>query len=188
MDENIKVITNHSDIVAIADAVRSKTGNTGKMTLGGIASGINSIKTGVEPEGSITITENGTHDVKNYANAIVDVESGSGGVDLPELTNPAIEDEVFLNKEYIDSSGEKKIGTFSIDNELNVQDDIIAQIQAIVEQKAIYNTVYVGTSVPTNDIGVDGDIYIEYYDETPLSGNKVGITCKKELTLFKIEE
>ena len=35
---------------------------------------------------------------------------------------------------------------------------------------------------------VNGDIYIEYYDETPLSGNKVGITCKKELTLFKIEE
>jgi len=35
---------------------------------------------------------------------------------------------------------------------------------------------------------VDGEIYIEYYDETPLSGNKVGITCKKELTLFKIEE
>lgn len=35
---------------------------------------------------------------------------------------------------------------------------------------------------------VDGDIYIKYYDEIPLSGNKVGITCKKELTLFKIVE
>lgn len=43
MAGDIKVIANRSEIVAIADAVRSKTGTTSEMTLSGIASGINSI-------------------------------------------------------------------------------------------------------------------------------------------------
>ena len=43
MVENIKVLCDREDIVAIANAVRSKTGASGEMTLGGIASGINGI-------------------------------------------------------------------------------------------------------------------------------------------------
>ena len=42
---NVKVITNRSDLVAIADAVRNKTGSTEEMTLGGIADEISEIKT-----------------------------------------------------------------------------------------------------------------------------------------------
>lgn len=44
MADNIKVIANRSEIVAIADAVRSKTGITSEMTLSGIVSGIGSIR------------------------------------------------------------------------------------------------------------------------------------------------
>ena len=33
-----------------------------------------------EPSGSKTITTNGTHDVKNYANAVVNVPTGGGGI------------------------------------------------------------------------------------------------------------
>ena len=40
-----KILTERSNIVAIADAVRSKTGTTAEMTLGGIVSGINGIST-----------------------------------------------------------------------------------------------------------------------------------------------
>lgn len=39
------IITGHSDLVAIADAVRSKGGASGQMTLGQIVSGINNIET-----------------------------------------------------------------------------------------------------------------------------------------------
>lgn len=46
-DTNIKILADREDIVAIADAVRNKTGASGEMTLGGIASGINNISTGV---------------------------------------------------------------------------------------------------------------------------------------------
>ena len=42
-----KVLCERSDIVAIADAVRSKTGSTDAMTLGGIVTGINGIETGI---------------------------------------------------------------------------------------------------------------------------------------------
>lgn len=42
----IKVICDREDIVAIADAVRSKTGTTNEMTLDGIVSNINKISTG----------------------------------------------------------------------------------------------------------------------------------------------
>lgn len=48
MADNIKVIADRQDIVAIADAVRNKIGNTGEMSLGGIVSGINEISTGID--------------------------------------------------------------------------------------------------------------------------------------------
>lgn len=40
------------------------------------------------------------------------------------------------------------------------QDDLIAQLQTLASTKAAFNTVYVGTTAPTDDIGVDGDFYI----------------------------
>lgn len=141
------IITERSNIVAIADAVRSKTGETNDLNLGEIINGINSIGTGgldtsdatatssdilfnktayvnglkitgeiqsqeaktitpsttsqvavnagmytsgavtveaipndyVKPSGTLNITTNGTHDVKNYASASVNVE----GVTVP---------------------------------------------------------------------------------------------------------
>ena len=45
---NNKIIANRQDIVAIANAVRSKTGTSEEMTLGGIVSGINGIGSGAE--------------------------------------------------------------------------------------------------------------------------------------------
>ena len=160
------IITERSNIVAIADAVRSKTGTTNNLNLGEIVEGINSISgsgggstttvtqatptisvsssglitasatqtagyvnagtksatkqlttqaaktvtpttssqtavasgvytTGaitvgaipssyVQPSGSLNITTNGTHDVKNYASAVVNVSSsGGGGITIP---------------------------------------------------------------------------------------------------------
>lgn len=48
----------------------------------------------------------------------------------------------------------------TIDNEVDEQADLINQIKNILAEKATYNTVHVGNATPTNDIGVDGDIYI----------------------------
>lgn len=60
-------------------------------------------------------------------------EAGNGGVTLPELTNEGSASDLLAGKELIDSSGSKVIGTFSIDDELSEQDDLIAQIQSAVD-------------------------------------------------------
>lgn len=57
----------------------------------------------------------------------------TGGVELPELTNPATSEEIFLDKETIDANGNVQTGTFTIDGELTTQNDLIAQIQSAVD-------------------------------------------------------
>jgi hypothetical protein len=58
------------------------------------------------------------------------------GVELPELSNPASTSEIFEGKEAIDSEGNKVTGTFTIDSELTSQNDLLAQLEAALENKA----------------------------------------------------
>lgn len=94
------IITERSNIVALADAIREKTGTTDSITLGDMIS---------------------------------DVEEGVGGIDTSDATAAA--GDIMLDKTaYAD--GEKVTGSFTIDSELNEQDDLIAQIQSALESKA----------------------------------------------------
>ena len=105
MAENIKVqvLSERDDIVAIADAVRNKTGSTDEMTLSEIVTGINSI-------------------------------TGTGsGTDTSDAT--AIANEIFKNKTAYVANG-KVTGTFTIDDELMEQNDLISQILILVATKA----------------------------------------------------
>lgn len=79
-----------------------------------------------------TLQSNNT-DLQAILDAINELPE-AGGVELPNLTNPATQDEVFLNQEYIDENGEKKTGTFTIDSELTQQDSLIAQIQSAIDE------------------------------------------------------
>lgn len=124
-----KTATQQLDIQEAVTITPTKNNQTvvtmGKFTTGDIT--VEAIPSEyIVPNGTTTITTNGTHDVASYASATVNVE-------LPELTNPASEEEVFANKQLIDENGEVITGTFTIDNELATQDDLIAQIQATVE-------------------------------------------------------
>ena len=60
----------------------------------------------------------------------------AGGIDLPTLTNEATSSELFSGKELIDDEGNVVTGTFTIDNELTTQDNLIAQIQTALQGKA----------------------------------------------------
>lgn len=55
-----------------------------------------------------------------------------GGVELPELINPASASDIISGKETIDKDGKVLTGSFNIDSELSTQDNLISQIQEAV--------------------------------------------------------
>ena len=80
---DIKVIADRDEIVAIADAVRNKTGTTGEMTLSGIATGVNSITPTIH---WLNVTSNGTYTapagVDGYSPVTVNVASSGGSTTM----------------------------------------------------------------------------------------------------------
>ena len=100
-------------------------------------------------------------------------ELPNSGMELPELSNPAKVTEVFSGAEYIDETGAKKTGTFTIDSELNTQHSLISQIQAALEGKAAGS----GSSGDgnCNGIGILATMpIVEYQRITHKTANYVG--------------
>lgn len=48
----------------------------------------------------------------------------------------------------------------TIDNEVSEQTDLLTQIKTMLETKVGYNTIYIGSTEPTADFGINGDIYV----------------------------
>lgn len=70
-----KVVINDSSLYGIASAIRSKNGSSDTYKPNEMPAAIRAIDTGYpEPTGTITITQNGTANVKDYASANVNVQ------------------------------------------------------------------------------------------------------------------
>ena len=82
-----RVLVNENSLIAIGAAIREKNGTNNSYKPGDMAAAVLEIETGITPEGSYEITENGEYDITTYATAIVNVE-GSGGedVEIPVIT------------------------------------------------------------------------------------------------------
>ena len=78
----------------------------------------------------------GSEDIINFGEIetiMEGIEVGGGGIDTGDAT--AVANEIFKDKTaYVD--GEKITGTFTIDSELNSQDNLLTQIEAAIENKA----------------------------------------------------
>lgn len=80
---NAKVLVTGDYLEDIADAIRGKLDVETQYKPGQMAGAIESIPTGgITPTGAINITENGDHDVTNYATASVNVSGGGGGATI----------------------------------------------------------------------------------------------------------
>lgn len=105
--------------------------------------------------------------------ALIDIANAlpeaSGGVELPELSNSASTAEVFNGYEYIDENGEKKIGAFTIESELNEQDNLIAQLQSMVDSLPKAG----GVELPMLDNPATSDEILEGYEAIDGDGNIV---------------
>lgn len=72
-----------ADLTIVADSIRAKGGTTESLAFpNGMKQAVEAIEIGITPTGTIEITENGIHDVANYASANVNV--ASGGYDFME--------------------------------------------------------------------------------------------------------
>jgi len=100
MSNTIAYVDNQT-LVDIADAVRSKTGTNEKMLLSDIPDKIENFE-GIVPSGSIEVTENGTYNISEYAQAIVNTDIQWDGVLYPvtDETDEFYADHVF-NTKYI---------------------------------------------------------------------------------------
>lgn len=147
---------------SIADSIRHVTGKTGDITVSNMPIEIGQIETGgtvlptLTNEATASDLVSGKELIDDEGNVIVGTMANNGqisstmdGINTKSIAVPA---------------GYTSGGTVSldntIDNEVAIQADLIAQIMSALESKTGYNTIYVGSSAPTDDIGVNGDIYI----------------------------
>lgn len=177
-------IIQDTTLTGLADETRALSGKTGTMTPNEMKDSLHNVRPQISvssgglitatvgnksanqqltTKSAMTITPTSTEQTVvssgTYVTGDIKVAAASG-TELPKLSNPATSDEIFLNKETIAEDGSIQKGTFTIDEELSDIDELLLELETTLKNKSRYNTIYIGSSVPADDFGVDGDFYI----------------------------
>ena len=110
--------------------------------------------------------KNNTTSLQNLLD-MVNALPGAEGIKLPELTNEGAASDLLSGKQLINSEGNKVTGTFSIDSELNTQDNLISQIQSALIGKSS------GVTLPTLSNPATSDELMYGYELIDEDGNIV---------------
>lgn len=113
----------NTKMTAIADEIRTLSGATGTLGLDAMANNINEANSEVDTQA----------DLIAQITTALEGKAAGGGIDTSDATATA--DEIFKNKTAYTADG-KVTGTFTIDNELTTQNDLISQISTLVQTKA----------------------------------------------------
>ena len=131
-----KVLVTESHLNNIAEAIRAKNGASTTYRPGDMAAAIQAIPTGITPTGTKQITQNGTHDVTQYANANVNVQ--------PNLQSKTATEN----------------GTVTPDSGYDGLSSVVVNVQG----GGGASNVLFGDGVPSQSLGSDGDYYIRSGD------------------------
>lgn len=65
-------------------------------------------------------------------------------------------DEMMSGVSNLDSGGNSE----DLSEDLQMQSELITKISTLLKTKTAYRTIHIGATAPTDDIGINGDIYI----------------------------
>lgn len=120
--------------------------------------------------------KNNTSSLQEILETINSLPNAGGGIELPELTNPAQASEIFLNKETIDEEGNIKVGIFTIDSELNTQNQLLTELENILNTKAV------GGEQATPEISVNSSGLITATAGTKSATKQLAFQAAKTIT------